>query len=84
MCADDLGELLLGECKLQAYLKENPLKQGASPRGPRPKLVEVKKHLTAALDRGNLKVSEFTNGFNFVLPDILFSLMFLTKMMYSL
>uniref|UniRef100_A0A7N8XVV6 Tetratricopeptide repeat domain 7B n=1 Tax=Mastacembelus armatus TaxID=205130 RepID=A0A7N8XVV6_9TELE len=52
---DDLGELLLGECKLQSYLKENPIKQGASPRGPRPKLVEVRKHLTAALDRGNLK-----------------------------
>lgn len=55
-CVDDLGELLLGECKLQTYLKENPIKQGASPRGPRPKLVEVRKHLTAALDRGNLKV----------------------------
>ena len=54
---DDLGELLLAECKLQTYLKENPIKQGASPRGPRPKLVEVRKHLTAALDRGNLKVS---------------------------
>ncbi|XP_060919012.1 tetratricopeptide repeat protein 7B isoform X1 [Labrus mixtus] len=52
---DDLGELLLGECKLQMYLKENPIKQGASPRGQRPKLVEVRKHLTAALDRGNLK-----------------------------
>ncbi|XP_035022980.1 tetratricopeptide repeat protein 7B isoform X2 [Hippoglossus stenolepis] len=52
---DDLGELLLGECKLQTYLKENPIKQGSSPRGPRPKLVEVRKHLTAALDRGNLK-----------------------------
>ncbi|XP_072313424.1 tetratricopeptide repeat protein 7B isoform X2 [Eucyclogobius newberryi] len=52
---DDLGELLLGECKLQTYLKENPIKQGASPRGPRPKLVEVRKHLIAALDRGNLK-----------------------------
>ncbi|XP_044023549.1 tetratricopeptide repeat protein 7B isoform X1 [Siniperca chuatsi] len=52
---DDLGELLLGDCKLQTYLKENPIKQGASPRGPRPKLVEVRKHLTAALDRGNLK-----------------------------
>ncbi|XP_040916549.1 tetratricopeptide repeat protein 7B isoform X1 [Toxotes jaculatrix] len=52
---DDLGELLLGECKLQTYLKENPIKQGASPRGSRPKLVEVRKHLTAALDRGNLK-----------------------------
>lgn len=56
-CLDDLGELLLGECKLQSYLKENPIKQGASPRGPRPKLVEVRKHLTAALDRGNLKVT---------------------------
>uniref|UniRef100_A0A4W5MV33 Tetratricopeptide repeat domain 7B n=1 Tax=Hucho hucho TaxID=62062 RepID=A0A4W5MV33_9TELE len=52
---DDLGELLLGEAKLQQYLKENPIKQGASPRGPRPQLVEVRKHLTAALDRGNLK-----------------------------
>ena len=57
VCVDDLGELLLGECKLQTYLKENPIKQGASPRGPRPKLVEVRKHLTAALDRGNLKVT---------------------------
>lgn len=56
-CVDDLGELLQGECKLQTYLKENPIKQGASPRGPRPKLVEVRKHLTAALDRGNLKVA---------------------------
>uniref|UniRef100_A0AAY4A9X4 Tetratricopeptide repeat protein 7 N-terminal domain-containing protein n=1 Tax=Denticeps clupeoides TaxID=299321 RepID=A0AAY4A9X4_9TELE len=54
---DDLGELLLGEAKLQQYLKENPIKQGASPRGNRPRLVEVRKHLTAALDRGNLKVS---------------------------
>uniref|UniRef100_A0A8C6SKD4 Tetratricopeptide repeat domain 7B n=1 Tax=Neogobius melanostomus TaxID=47308 RepID=A0A8C6SKD4_9GOBI len=54
-CTDDLGELLLGECKLQMYLKENPIKQGSSPRGLRPKLVEVRKHLTAALDRGNLK-----------------------------
>ncbi|XP_028838213.1 tetratricopeptide repeat protein 7B [Denticeps clupeoides] len=52
---DDLGELLLGEAKLQQYLKENPIKQGASPRGNRPRLVEVRKHLTAALDRGNLK-----------------------------
>lgn len=54
---DDLGELLLGECKLQTYLKENPIKPGSSPRGPRPKLVEVRKHLIAALDRGNLKVT---------------------------
>ncbi|XP_048830677.1 tetratricopeptide repeat protein 7B isoform X2 [Brienomyrus brachyistius] len=52
---DDLGELLLGEGKLQQYLKENPIKPGASPQGARPKLVEVRKHLTAALDRGNLK-----------------------------
>ncbi|XP_052475825.1 tetratricopeptide repeat protein 7B-like isoform X3 [Carassius gibelio] len=52
---DDLGELLLGEAKLQQYLKENPIKQGSSPRGPRPVLQEVRKHLTAALDRGNLK-----------------------------
>lgn len=52
---DDLGELLLGEAKLQQYLKENPIKQGASPRGPRPRLQEIRKHLTAALDRGNLK-----------------------------
>uniref|UniRef100_A0AAY4B0X7 Tetratricopeptide repeat protein 7 N-terminal domain-containing protein n=1 Tax=Denticeps clupeoides TaxID=299321 RepID=A0AAY4B0X7_9TELE len=55
VCVDDLGELLLGEAKLQQYLKENPIKQGASPRGNRPRLVEVRKHLTAALDRGNLK-----------------------------
>lgn len=53
---DDLGELLLGEAKLQQYLKENPIKQGASPCRPRPRLQEVRKHLTAALDRGNLKV----------------------------
>ncbi|XP_041121780.1 tetratricopeptide repeat protein 7B isoform X3 [Polyodon spathula] len=52
---DDLAELLLGEAKLQQYLKENPIKQGASPRGAKPKLMEVRKHLTAALDRGNLK-----------------------------
>lgn len=52
---DDLSELLLGEAKLQQYLKENPIKQGASPRGQRPRLAEVRKHLTAALERGNLK-----------------------------
>lgn len=57
---DDMAELLLGESKLELFLKANPLKQGASPCGPRPKLIEVRKHLTAALDRGNLKV--------FVLP----------------
>lgn len=55
-----MAELLLGESKLELFLKVNPLKQGASPCGPRPKLIEVRKHLTAALDRGNLKV--------FVLP----------------
>ncbi|XP_052009032.1 tetratricopeptide repeat protein 7B-like isoform X4 [Xyrauchen texanus] len=52
---DDLGELLLGEAKLQQYLKENPIKQGASPHRTRPHLQEVRKHLTVALDRGNLK-----------------------------
>lgn len=54
--ADDMAELLLGESKLEQSLKEHPLRQGASPRGPRPQLTEVRKHLTAALDRGNLKV----------------------------
>uniref|UniRef100_A0A8C5RKE0 Tetratricopeptide repeat domain 7B n=1 Tax=Laticauda laticaudata TaxID=8630 RepID=A0A8C5RKE0_LATLA len=53
--ADDMAELLLGESKLELFLKVNPLKQGVSPCGPRPKLIEVRKHLTAALDRGNLK-----------------------------
>lgn len=52
-----MAELLLGESKLEQFLKENALKQNSSPRGPRPKLTEVRKHLTAALDRGNLKVS---------------------------
>ncbi|KAG8449055.1 hypothetical protein GDO86_015926 [Hymenochirus boettgeri] len=52
---DDMAELLLGEAKLEQYLKDNPFKQGASPRGPRPKLIDVRKHLTAAVDRGNLK-----------------------------
>lgn len=51
-----MAELLLGESKLEQYLKEQPLRQGASPRGPRPQLTEVRKHLTATLDRGNLKV----------------------------
>lgn len=53
---DDMAELLLGESKLEQHLKEQPLRQGASPRGPRPQLTEVRKHLTATLDRGNLKV----------------------------
>ncbi|XP_063804671.1 tetratricopeptide repeat protein 7B isoform X2 [Pseudophryne corroboree] len=52
---DDMAELLLGEAKLEQYMKDNPFKQGASPRGPRPKLTDIRKHLTAALDRGNLK-----------------------------
>uniref|UniRef100_A0A8C5R5M0 Tetratricopeptide repeat domain 7B n=1 Tax=Leptobrachium leishanense TaxID=445787 RepID=A0A8C5R5M0_9ANUR len=52
---DDMAELLMGEAKLEQYLKDNPFKQGVSPRGPRPKLIDVRKHLTAALDRGNLK-----------------------------
>lgn len=51
-----MAELLLGESKLEQHLKEKPLRQGASPRGPRLQLTEVRKHLTAALDRGNLKV----------------------------
>lgn len=50
-----MAELLLGECKLEQHLKENPIKQGTSSPGPRAKLTEVRKHLTAALDRGNLK-----------------------------
>ncbi|XP_073098082.1 tetratricopeptide repeat protein 7B isoform X2 [Manis javanica] len=58
LASDDMAELLLGESKLEQYLKDHPLRQGASPRGPRPQLTEVRKHLTAALDRGNLK-SEF-------------------------
>lgn len=53
---DDMAELLLGESKLEQFLKENTLKHSNSPRGPQPKLTEVRKHLTAALDRGNLKV----------------------------
>uniref|UniRef100_A0A6I8SZY9 Tetratricopeptide repeat protein 7B n=1 Tax=Xenopus tropicalis TaxID=8364 RepID=A0A6I8SZY9_XENTR len=53
--SNDMAELLLGEAKLEQYLKDNPIKQGTSPRGPRPKLTDVRKHLTAALDRGNLK-----------------------------
>lgn len=51
-----MAELLLGESKLEQFLKENTLKHSNSPRGPQPKLTEVRKHLTAALDRGNLKV----------------------------
>ncbi|XP_056666507.1 tetratricopeptide repeat protein 7B isoform X7 [Monodelphis domestica] len=66
---DDMAELLLGESKLEQFLKENPFKQGASPRGPRPKLTEVRKHLTAALDRGNLK-SEFLQESNLIMAKL--------------
>ncbi|XP_040083403.1 tetratricopeptide repeat protein 7B isoform X2 [Oryx dammah] len=64
-----MAELLLGEAKLEQYLKEHPLRQGASPRGPRPQLTEVRKHLTAALDRGNLK-SEFLQESSLVLAKL--------------
>uniref|UniRef100_A0A8D1YN20 Tetratricopeptide repeat protein 7B n=2 Tax=Sus scrofa TaxID=9823 RepID=A0A8D1YN20_PIG len=66
---DDMAELLLGESKLEQYLKEHPLRQGASPRGPRPQLTEVRKHLTAALDRGNLK-SEFLQESNLIMAKL--------------
>ncbi|XP_065797271.1 tetratricopeptide repeat protein 7B isoform X1 [Muntiacus reevesi] len=66
---DDMAELLLGEAKLEQYLKEHPLRQGASPRGPRPQLTEARKHLTAALDRGNLK-SEFLQESSLVLAKL--------------
>ncbi|XP_008568348.1 PREDICTED: tetratricopeptide repeat protein 7B [Galeopterus variegatus] len=65
----DMAELLLGESKLEQYLKEHPLRQGASPRGPRPQLTEVRKHLTAALDRGNLK-SEFLQESNLIMAKL--------------
>ncbi|XP_029806263.1 tetratricopeptide repeat protein 7B isoform X1 [Suricata suricatta] len=64
-----MAELLLGEAKLEQYLKEHPLRQGASPRGPRPQLTEVRKHLTAALDRGNLK-SEFLQESNLIMAKL--------------
>ncbi|XP_037756757.1 tetratricopeptide repeat protein 7B isoform X4 [Chelonia mydas] len=66
---DDMAELLLGESKLEQFLKENPFKQGTSPRGPRPKLTEVRKHLTAALDRGNLK-PEFLQEANLIMAKL--------------
>ncbi|NXX93460.1 TTC7B protein, partial [Centropus bengalensis] len=66
---DDMAELLLGESKLEQFLKENPLKQSSSPRGPRPKLTEVRKHLTAALDRGNLK-SEYLQEANLIMAKL--------------
>ncbi|XP_053538690.1 tetratricopeptide repeat protein 7B isoform X2 [Ictalurus punctatus] len=52
---DDVGELLLGEMKLQQFLKENPLKQNCSPRTARPPLTEARSHLTNVLQRGNLR-----------------------------
>ncbi|KAH0502428.1 Tetratricopeptide repeat protein 7B [Microtus ochrogaster] len=64
-----MAELLLGESKLEQHLKEKPLRQGASPRGPRPQLTEVRKHLTAALDRGNLK-SEFLQESNLIMAKL--------------
>nr|XP_019600491.1 PREDICTED: tetratricopeptide repeat protein 7B isoform X3 [Rhinolophus sinicus] len=64
-----MAELLLGESKLEQYLKEQPLRQGASPRGPRPQLTEVRKHLTATLDRGNLK-SEFLQESNLIMAKL--------------
>ncbi|NXN30477.1 TTC7B protein, partial [Nycticryphes semicollaris] len=66
---DDMAELLLGESKLEQFLKENTLKQSSSPRGPRPKLTEVRKHLTAALDRGNLK-PEFLQEANLIMAKL--------------
>ncbi|XP_074764638.1 tetratricopeptide repeat protein 7B isoform X5 [Athene noctua] len=66
---DDMAELLLGESKLEQFLKENALKQTSSPRGPRPKLTEVRKHLTAALDRGNLK-PEFLQEANLIMAKL--------------
>ncbi|XP_041327955.1 tetratricopeptide repeat protein 7B isoform X3 [Pyrgilauda ruficollis] len=64
-----MAELLLGESKLEQFLKENTLKQSHSPRGPQPKLTEVRKHLTAALDRGNLK-PEFLQEANLIMAKL--------------
>ncbi|ELK36971.1 Tetratricopeptide repeat protein 7B [Myotis davidii] len=64
-----MAELLLGESKLEQYLKEHSLRQGASPRGPWPQLTEVRKHLTAALDRGNLK-SELLQESNLIMAKL--------------
>ncbi|KAJ7404722.1 hypothetical protein WISP_143857 [Willisornis vidua] len=65
----DMAELLLGESKLEQFLKENTPKQSSSPRGPQPKLTEVRKHLTAALDRGNLK-PEFLQEANLIMAKL--------------
>ncbi|XP_017584481.1 PREDICTED: tetratricopeptide repeat protein 7B isoform X3 [Corvus brachyrhynchos] len=64
-----MAELLLGESKLEQFLKENTLKHSNSPRGPQPKLTEVRKHLTAALDRGNLK-PEFLQEANLIMAKL--------------
>ncbi|XP_062863527.1 tetratricopeptide repeat protein 7B isoform X1 [Trichomycterus rosablanca] len=56
LSTDDMGELLLGEMKLQQFLKENPLKQNCSPRTARAPLIEARTHFTNALQRGNLRV----------------------------
>ncbi|XP_041903319.1 tetratricopeptide repeat protein 7B isoform X3 [Corvus kubaryi] len=64
-----MAELLLGESKLEQFLKENTLKHNNSPRGPQPKLTEVRKHLTAALDRGNLK-PEFLQEANLIMAKL--------------
>uniref|UniRef100_A0A8C0V8N4 Tetratricopeptide repeat protein 7B n=1 Tax=Cyanistes caeruleus TaxID=156563 RepID=A0A8C0V8N4_CYACU len=61
-----MAELLLGESKLEQFLKENTVD---SPQGPHPKLTEIKKHLTAALDRGNLK-SEFLQEANLIMAKL--------------
>ncbi|XP_027855633.1 tetratricopeptide repeat protein 7B-like isoform X2 [Xiphophorus couchianus] len=56
---DDLGELLLGESKLQTYLREHPIKQGCSPEGTLAELVEVREHLSAVVDQGNVDADYF-------------------------
>ncbi|NXD34231.1 TTC7B protein, partial [Copsychus sechellarum] len=66
---DDMAELLLGESKLEQFLKEKTLKHSSSPRGPQPKLTEIRKHLTAALDRGNLK-PEFLQEANLIMAKL--------------
>uniref|UniRef100_A0A803V734 Tetratricopeptide repeat protein 7B n=1 Tax=Ficedula albicollis TaxID=59894 RepID=A0A803V734_FICAL len=64
-----MAELLLGESKLEQFLKEKTLKHSSSPRGPQPKLTEIRKHLTAALDRGNLK-PEFLQEANLIMAKL--------------
>uniref|UniRef100_A0A5F9DAQ9 Tetratricopeptide repeat protein 7 N-terminal domain-containing protein n=1 Tax=Oryctolagus cuniculus TaxID=9986 RepID=A0A5F9DAQ9_RABIT len=55
---DDMGELPPRGVEAGAVPEGAPSAARGQPRGPRPQLTEVRKHLTAALDRGNLK-SEF-------------------------